>query len=206
MKLQIIFLILFSNFSFCQIENDSVLDLYTEKDRMEIKLDRMTDIKFEKLYRIWTDYQVIELIKYNDSIFDGRLVNFVYVNDKKAKSKTVSQKIKIPTKTVKKLIAKLNSENIETLVDCSKIPYYPKGFDGKTYTFEIGVNNTNRIYSYWEPENEKYQNPHLKEIQNVRSILNAINTEFNLWKYFLLFTDRLPKGSYSYANIQMIKL
>lgn len=45
----------------------------------------------------------------------------------------------------------------------------------------------------------------MPEIKNVRNILNSINAEFNLWEYFKNFRDRLPKGSYSYGMINMIK-
>ncbi len=76
----------------------------------------------------------------------------------------------------------MESENIEMRRDCSEIENYPKGFDGKTYVLEIGDGKTRHVYSYWEPENKKYQNPEMHEIRNVRNILNAINSEINCQK------------------------
>ncbi len=204
-EIYILILSLISTISFGQTEKKSFWNPYIESDRIEIGLKHYDSINFVKAYRIWTDYQVVELIKTNDSTYNGTLTNFVTHIKNKRKSETVFQKIKIPNKTVEKLIKILNLENIETLKDCSEIENYTKGFDGKTYIFEIGNGKTRRVYSYWEPENEKYQNPEMPEIKNVRNILNAINSEFDLWDYFVKFRDRLPKGSYSYGMINMIK-
>jgi uncharacterized protein YbaA (DUF1428 family) len=204
-QIHILILSLISTFAFGQTEKESFWNPYIESDRIEIGLKHYDSLNFEKAYRIWTDYQVVELIKINDSTYSGTLTNFVTHKKSKKKSEIVFQKIKIPSKTIEKLIKSLESENIETLKDCSEIKNYPKGFDGKTYIFEIGNGKTRRVYSYWEPENERYQNPEMPEVRNVRNILNAINSEFNLWEYFVKFRDKLPKGSYSYGMINMIK-
>ncbi len=196
---------LISTFTFGQTEKESFWNPYIESDRIEIGLKHFDSLNFEKAYRIWTDYQVVELIKINDSTYNGTLTNFVTHRKSKKKNEIVYQRIKIPNKTVEKLIKSIRSENIETLKDCSKIENYPKGSDGKTYIFEIGNGKTRRVYSYWEPENERYQNPEMSEIKNVRNILNAINSEFNLWKYFADFRNRLPKGNYTYGMIYMSK-
>ena len=204
-QIHILILSLISTFAFGQTEKESFWNPYIESDRIEIGLKHYDSLSFEKAYRIWTDYQVVELIKITDSTYNGTLTNFVTENKRKNKTEIIYQKIKIPNKIVEKLISSLNAENIETLKDCAEIENYPKGFDGKTYVFEIGNGITRRVYSYWEPENEKYQNPEMAEIKNVRNILNSINTEFNLWKSFKDFRDRLPKGNYSYGMINMIK-
>lgn len=201
----ILIISLISTFAFGQTEKESFWNSYIESDRIEIGLKHYDSINFEKAYRIWTEYQVVELIKINNTTYIGTLTNFVTQNKKKNKTAIIYQKIKIPNETVGRLIKTLYTENIQTLKDCSEIENYPKGFDGKTYVFEIGNGMTRRVYSYWEPENERYQNPEMPEIKNVRNILNSINTEFNLWKYFKDFRDRLPKGSYSYGMINMIK-
>ena len=99
----------------------------------------------------------------------------------------------------------MNSENIEVLLDSDEVEGYVNGVDGKTYVFEISVNQKRRVYSYWEPESERYQDPLIKEVINVRNILNKINSEFNLWEYFVKFRDRLPNGHYSYGMIQLKK-
>ncbi|NCP61513.1 MAG: hypothetical protein GW839_14645 [Flavobacteriales bacterium] len=205
-EIHILILSLITTFAFGQTEKESFWNPYIESDRIEIGLKHYDSLNFEKAYRIWTDYQVVELIKITDSTYSGTLTNFVTHRKSKKKSEIVFQRIKIPNKTVEKLIKSLESENIETLKDCSEIENYPKGFDGKTYIFEIGMRKTRRVYSYWEPENERYQNPEMPEIKNVRNMLNTINAEFNLWKYFADFRDRLPKGNYSYGMINMSKI
>ncbi|MFD2588130.1 hypothetical protein ACFSQJ_14380 [Croceitalea marina] len=204
-EIHILIFSLITTLALGQTEKESFWKPYIESDRIEIGLKHYDSLNFEKAYRIWTDYQVVELIKLNDSTYNGTLTNFVTKNKRKNKTETIYQRIKIPNGTVKELMTTLQKENIETLKDCSEIENYPQGFDGKTYVFEIGTENEKRIYSYWEPENERYQNPEMPEIKNIRNMLNAINAEFDLWKYFKDFRDRLPKGSYSYGMINMIK-
>lgn len=205
-RIYILLLSLITTFTFGQIRKESFWNPYIESDRIAVGLQHYDSLNFKKAYRIWTDYQVVELIKLTDSTYSGSLTNFVTKRKSKKKSEIVFQRIKIPDKTVEKLIKTLQSQNIETLKDCGEIVGYPKGFDGKTYVFEVGKEKTRRVYSYWEPENEEYQNPEMPEIKNVRSILASINSEFNLWDYFVKFRDRLPSGSYSYGMINMVKI
>ena len=200
----IIFLIHFIGFS--QNEKESFWNLYIESNRVEIGLKHYDSLNFIKAYRIWTDYQVVELIKLTDSTYRGSLTNYVTQRKTKKKSEIIFQRIKILDKTVEKLIKTLQTQNIETLKDSDEIEGYPTGFDGKTYVFEIGKEKIRRFYSYWEPENEQFQNPEIPEIKNVQDILNSINSEFNLWENFVKFCHRLPKGSYTYAMINMIKI
>ncbi len=204
-RIYILLLILITTFTFGQKRKESFWNPYIESDRIGIELKHYDSLNFKKAYRIWTDYQVVELIKLTDSTYSGSLTNFVTQRKSKKKNEIVFQKIKIQDKTVEKLIKTLQSQNIETLKDSDEIEGYPKGFDGKTYIFEIGNEKNRRVYSYWEPENEQYQNPEMPEIKNVRSILTSINSEFNLWDYFVKFRDRLPNGKYSYGMINMVR-
>jgi hypothetical protein len=205
-QIHILIFSLITTFAFGQTEKESFWNPYIESDRIEIGLKHYDSLNFEKAYRIWTDYQVVELIKITDSTYSGTLTNFVTRNKRKNKTEIIYQKIKVPDGTVEKLINILYSENIEALKDCSEIENYPKGLDGKIYIFEIGNQTTRRVYSYWEPENERYQNPEMPEIKNVRNILSSINAEFNMWEYFKDFRDRLPKGNYTYGMMNMIKI
>ena len=127
-QIHILILSLISIFSFGQTEKESFWKPYIESDRIEIGLKHYDSLNYEKAYRIWTDYQVVELIKVNDSTFNGNLTNFVTENKRKNKTETIYQKIKIPNKTVEKLINSLQMENIEILKDCSEIENYPQGF------------------------------------------------------------------------------
>lgn len=202
-KIQILILSLISTFTFGQTENESFWNSYIESDRIAIDLKHYDSLNFEKAYRIWTDYQVVELIKFSDSTFSGTLTNFVTHIINKKKSEIIYQRIRIPDKTIEKLIKILKSENIENLKDCYKVENYTVGLDGKTYVFEIGIGNKRRVYSYWEPENNRYQDPKIPEVKHVRNILKAINSEFDLWDYFVKFRDNLPNGDYSYGMIYM---
>ena len=205
-KILILILSLISTFAFGQSEKKSFLNTYIDSNRIEIGLKDYDSLNFKEAYRIWNGYQVVELIKLTDSTYSGTLTNFVSHRKTQNKNEIVYQRIKIPNTMVGKLIKSLKLENIEILKDCSEIENYPKGFDGKTYVFEIASEETKRIYSYWEPENESFQNPEISEIKNVRNMLNLINAEFNLLNYFSIFRDRLPKGNYSYNGVNMIKL
>ena len=202
-RLTVFVLFLFFSFSFGQNKRDSILDYYNEISRKELNLRDFKDIKFDKFYRIWiSNYQVVELIKFNDSIYEGNLINSVTRISKKKKDEKVIQVIKIPIKMVNKLILELKSKNIEVLRDSYEFENYPKGFDGKSYTFEIGINDKKVIYSYWEPESFKDLN--IDDLKSVQQILKSINNEFNLWNYFIKFRDRLPKGIYRYDMVESI--
>ncbi|MBB6613016.1 hypothetical protein H7F15_18390 [Pontibacter sp. Tf4] len=180
-----------------------------DKDAKELGMTTLDSAGHVKTYRIWyNSMQVVELVQLNDSTFDGHIVNYVTKNSgtrKKPKEETLIHKTKIPPLTVRNLIDTLHSANIETLPDSDKIKDYPQGFDGRNYVFEIGTQGNYRIYSYWEPENEQYQNGSLMEIINVRKILRTLQTELGLAKLFSGFIDRLPKGSYTYGITNMVK-
>ncbi|MER2999583.1 hypothetical protein [Pontibacter populi] len=181
-----------------------------DKDAKELGMATLDSAGNVKTYRIWyNSMQVVELIHLNDSIFDGHILNYVTKNSgtrKKPMKETLIHRIKIPPLTVRKLIDSLHNANIETLPDSDEIEGYPQGFDGRNYVFEIGTQGSYRIYSYWEPENEQYQNGSLAEIINVRKILRTLQTELSLSKLFSGFINRLPKGSYTYGITNLVKL
>ncbi len=76
-KIYILIFSLITTFTFGQTEKESFWNPYIESDRIEIGLKHYDSINFEKAYRIWTDYQVVELIKINDTTYSGTLTNFV---------------------------------------------------------------------------------------------------------------------------------
>lgn len=211
MKLLILIVVLLINLSaFCQTtERQSYWKIIVDKDAKELEINNLDSTGQIKTYRIWyNSMQVVELTQLNDSTFDGNIVNYVTKSSgtkKKPQKETLTHKTKIPSLTVRKLIDTLHSANIETLPDSDEIEGYPQGFDGRNYVFEIGKKGCYRIYSYWEPENEQYQNGNLAEIINVRKILQALHSELPLNKLFSGFLNRLPKGSYNYGGIDMVK-
>lgn len=125
-RIPILIFSLITTFAFGQTEKESFWNPYIESDRIEIGLKHYDSIIFEKAYRIWTEYQVVELIKINDTTYSGTLTNFVTQNKKKNKKEIIYKKIKIPNETVERLIKTLFAENIETLKDCSEIENYTK--------------------------------------------------------------------------------
>jgi len=203
----IIFFLLFYNLTFGQDSKDSFWKQYIDSDIQKLNLRPFENQHYEKAYRIWKNsYQVVELIKINDTTYLGQLVNYVNKVTKRAKgNKTIFQKLIIPDGTVKLLIEKLSSENIENLQDSDKVNGYINGLDGITYVFEISSNNQNRIYSYWEPENVHYQNSEIIEVKHVRNILNAIKTEMDTERLFAGFIDSLDIGTYHYSGIEINK-
>jgi len=210
MKLLVLILSLFISCSaFGQLtETQSYWKSIRDKEIKELGLAKLDSAEYQKAYRIWRDYQVVELLQYDDSTFDGQIVNFVTKHSgskRKPKSEMLVHKVKIPAQTVSLLMDTLQENNIETLPDSEEIENYPQGHDGTTYIFEVGKNEAYRLYSYWEPENDRYQDGSLPEIISVRRILKSLNNEFSLNKLFVGFLDRLPKGEYSYGGIYMIK-
>ena len=133
-------------------------------------------------------------------------MNFVSKITREEKSiGTISQKLNIPDYTVKLLIEKLSIEKIETLPDSYNVKYYVNWFDGTTIIFEIFSNKKRRIYAYWEPENDYYQNPNLNEVKSVRNILTNIKSQIDLEKLFSDFTNGLKPGSYNLGGVIMEK-
>ena len=212
MKLFILIITLLSSLSaFSQVtERQKYWKKIVDKDAKELGVNNLDSTRLIKTYRMWyNSMQLVELTQLNDSIFDGQIVNYVTKNSgtkKKPKKEILVHKTKIPSLIVRTLIDTLHSANIETLPDADEIESYPKGFDGRNYVFEIGENGSYRIYSYWEPENEQYQNGNLAEIINIRKILKTLRHELSLGKLFSDFLNRLPTGSYYYGGTGMVKI
>jgi hypothetical protein len=192
----IVILILFSNNAFGQ--NSSFWELFISSQQEKLKLNNFEDFEFVKRYRIWTNSQLLEFIKINDSTYEGSLINYINkVYRKSIPIKTIYQKQLIPILTVEKIMNQIYNESIETLNDCDDIEGCVTGLDGKTYIFEIGFDNNRKIYTYWEPEDDDYQNSEIVEIKNVRNILNVIRTEIKNEYSLKKFIDDLPIGTYS---------
>ena len=104
------------------------------------------------------------------------------------------------------MIEKLSKDNIETLPDSYDVKGYINGLDGTTLIFEISSNKSQRIYAYWEPENNHYQSPDIYEVKSVRNILKTIKSEMNLDKLFSDFTSILRPGFYDLGGIIMQKM
>src|ERR1035437_7535973 len=105
----IIFFLLFYNLTFGQESKDSFWKQYIDSDIQKLNLKTFDNQHYEKAYRIWNNsYQVVELIKINDTTYLGQLVNYVNKVTKREKgNKIISQKLVIPGGIVKKLIEKL---------------------------------------------------------------------------------------------------
>lgn len=188
-------------------QDESYWSGHIKDDILKLNLNKFDNDNYDKVYRIWKSYQVIELVRQNDSIFTGKLVNFVTKTHRKSeKNKLLKEILKIPPITVKKLFDNLSETEIENLPDGETIDGYATGFDGTTYIFEIKTKNSERIYSYWEPMNDYYQNDSIKEVKLVRAILTNLITEINPDLHFKNFTNNLDYGNYEYGGIRMKKI
>lgn len=193
--------------TWCQDNEARGWNTYLSTKSLEIGLPAWTNDEVKKVYRIWTTYQVVELVCLNHTSFEGSIVNFVSKNNRKGVSKkTISENVSIRPELVNGLMRILHKANIETIVDSKQIPNYPKGFDGTTFIFEILIDGRPRTYSYWEPLNNDLTMPNNPDVNNVRNILETLNKELHLWKSFTKFTDSLPPGNYGYGGVNMIKV
>ena len=183
-------------------ETDSYWKSYIDLKAESLNLEQIEVTKYLRVYRIWTTFQVVELIQVNDTVYKGQLVNYV-TKLKRKKEKILFESKEISDSTVNNLLDNLSTEKIESLPDSYDIKNYPIGVDGISYIFEIQNRNNYRVYSYWEPENDNYQDKNMYEIIQVRKILDYLNTEFDLWNNFIEFRDNLPIGTYTYAGIIM---
>lgn len=207
MKLRIsLFLLFIISFPLLgQYKEESFWKKYVDEDVSKLNLQNLENANYKTAIRLWNPYQVVELIKVNDSVYQGQLVNFVNkVNRKEQKKRVVSQKLTIPASVTKTLIEQLLQEGVEELPDSYDVDGYVNGLDGITYVFEVNSLGKYRVYSYWEPENDRYQNLEIREVKSGRNILNAINNQFDSGKLFTLFRDSLPAGRYQYGGLIMI--
>ena len=205
--IEILFIVLILCPIYGHSQEESFWTKYIKADSEKLNLDNFNNDQYEKIYRIWKSYQVIELIEINDTTFSGQLVNFVTKTFRKTeKNQIIKEVLKIPPLTVKTLMIDLKNSNIENLPDCEKVNGYVSGLDGTTYIFEIKLRDSKRVYSYWEPMSDYYQNDSIKEVKNVRAIITNLKSKVNPDLHFKNFTDNLDYGSYNYGGINMIKL
>ena len=198
-----------------QTENSNAQDStyfwksYVDEDVASLGISGIEDSNCSTHYRIWTSTQLVDLCKESDSLFTGQVISFLtkeYKKWGKKKSKMVSETIVIPDSISQNVFASLQTNKIETLPDSKELDGYPTGLDGNTYIFEVKKNQNYRIYSYWEPLNDRYTDSSVPEIASVRSIITEINSVLNLGKTFEEFKNKLPKGLYSYGGIYMYKI
>lgn len=200
----LLFVLLFFQ-SYCQQE--SFWSEYIKADIERLNLEKFKDGDYEKVYRIWTTYQVIELVKRNESTYSGKLVNYITkTHRKKERNQLVKTELKIPSNIVRKLMDNLSEANIETLPDGESIDGYVSGFDGTTYVFEVKLKNIERVYSYWEPMSKHYQNDSIRAVRNIRTIIANLTTEIKPDLHFKCFTNALDCGNYCYGGVNMVKI
>ena len=147
-----------------------------------------------------------ELIELQDHSFKGRYIMTVSkINKKEVPVKILKHALIIPADDVEYLMKAVHQEQIETLVDCGDIEGYVIGNDGFNLQVQISTKELNRNYGYWEPENDRYQNPQLKEIQRIRAILKLLRSKIDLYGLFDRYTATLPPGRYAYGGIVLTK-
>ena len=176
--------------------------------KSKLKLTEYNSVFHKLIYRIQVDdYQILELTESKSGQFNGTLTTTIWkVKGKNYRAKLIIQKTEIPNLTVEKLINNLQNEDFENIPDCKEVKDCIQGLDGKTISFCVLKKETERNYSYWEPESDYYYKDNIiPEILKVRKILKTVNSEINLWGNFTKFRDSLPKGKYAYGMIVMEK-
>ncbi len=188
------------NLCFSQTESEKRFGL-TEFDSLKHK--RIYQIKVE-------DYQITELIEYKNDEFEGTLNHSVWTTNRKGiRKNNITQKIKIPNLTARKLISELNENGLENLKDCDEVEDCISGLDGTTTFFKTIKNEEINSASYWELESDYYYNQNKvklpAEVLKARKMISIINKEFDLKEQFQNFLNRLPNGRYSYSMLIMKK-
>jgi hypothetical protein len=175
----------------------------------ELKVIVYDSVLHKQIYRIEVGVnQLVELVEFNNGEFDGNLTNAVWkINRDESRSKIITQKIKIPSLTVKKLMTKLREQDFEIIPDCNDVKGCIDGLDGTGVAFFFLKKAVSRVYSYWEPENDYYytKDKMIPEVLKLRQILKTINSEFNLSESQKAFHSKLPNGKYTYGMLVMEK-
>ncbi|AUC23225.1 MULTISPECIES: hypothetical protein [Polaribacter] len=178
----------------------------TKNEFESTKLDSLSQ---KEIYRIEVaEFQRLELIELKNGEFKGDLIHSVWkTNRKEEQKKKIVQKIKVPEKMVKKLMAELRNDGFENLKDCNEIEDCIVGLDGTTITFSFLKNGVNKSASYWELESDYYYKTNSVqlplEVLEARKIFGIVNQEIDLKKQFENFTSRLPIGKYMFNGIIM---
>ena len=174
----------------------------SEADKISLKEITNDDLQ---VIRIWqSDYQVLELRKSKENIVSGELINYVTKYNRKDKPvKVIKESIQLNQNVAEYLLINAISLNIQSIKDPDEINGYPQGLDGKTTTIETYLDKNYRVASYWELENDHYQNPDNSDIKEIRSILKLINDKISWWPLFKSFRDQLKPGAYRYGGINM---
>lgn len=190
----VVSLIIFHNSVFGQ-SNDSVQ--HTNFDKLI----------YERIYTIEiNDRQLLELVKSMDHSYEGVLINSVLkINRKGEPIKYIRQRLAIPGDDVEKIMNEVFKQGVESIPSCSEVEGCITGFDGTSISFHIKTTDVDREFSYWEPENDYYQNPDLKEIAQIRGLLKIIKMKIDLNYLFDQFIDSLPIGIYSYGGVLVTK-
>ena len=209
LKIFTLLLTVISFSAFSQESRQTILKEFITGDIQKLGINHLDSSENSRTYRLWVTYQqVIELKQINDSTCKGFMLNYINQSTgsgKRQKENVITQKITIPENLTCRLIEQLRKENIENLPDQNEIDGHPNGLDGIAYIFEIKTDLNYRIYSYWEPQNDRYWDSNIPEIQNVRTILETLKVSLKPRDTFGKLIDRLPPGNYSYGGIQMIK-
>lgn len=173
----------------------------------ELKLTKYDSILHKRIYEIGIeDYQIVQLIEFQNGKFEGALTNSVWTtNRKEEKIKRIIQKTIIPELIVENLINKLEQNNFENILSCDENEGCLNGLDGTTTFFNIKSNKITRTISFWELEsNYYYKEPNIpNNVKQSRKIIELINMQFDLKQQFENFTSRLPFGKYIYSSIIM---
>lgn len=116
-----------------------------------------------RIYRVGiSDYQYIELIERKSHVFTGSLTSRVWKANKKGyTSEIIKERLVIPSSDTQQLMDVFDTNNISTIRDGYEIEGYASGFDGTTISFEIETLSLSRRISFWEPENNYYQDASL---------------------------------------------
>jgi len=185
----------------------SVSSFYAQNKKANFNFTEFNSSLHNKIYKIKIDdYQAVELIEFKNGEYSGSLTNSIWkINLTEGPKKQIIQKIDFSNTMAKSILNECYTQDIETLPSCENVKGYIVGQDGIVVTITIKSNLINRSYSYWEPENDSYQNSEIKEVKNIRNILNAVNNEFNLTRTFDKFIDGLSTGEYAYGVMVLEK-
>jgi len=178
----------------------------------ELKTVDYDSLLHNKIYRIdLRDSQYLELIEFKDGNYAGQLVNSTW--EKKGKNyqaKLITQKIRVPENLAKNLMINLRAKDIEIIPKCEESPEcITTGVDGTGITVTISQRESKKsYYYYWEVESDYYykKGDIPINIQKLRNILSYLENSIHYKNQFTRFIDYLPKGTYTFGGIGIVKL
>lgn len=163
----------------------------------DLSLSRLDKSTYPFHFRVWKTNQVLDIWQTSDSSYAGQLTSWVTEQapaKEKSTDRTLIDKRKLDTDTIKHIISLIDTSQIMKLPTDDSIKGWQHGFDGITYIIETSTKSTYSFKTYWTP---KAQDTTLAEAQYLQSFVDKIFDLSNGMTTWNQFEKNIPYECYN---------